>query len=106
MNKTISVTELAHSRTEYAKTRTKLANQRTYLAYLRTSLAVAALTATFKQWYIFSFAMLIVIISAVKYYIINDSIDGSIIPNYLNMIPISYSILGIIVIYLQYIRKK
>ena len=50
--------------------------------------------------------MLIVIISAVKYYIINDSIDGSIIPNYLNMIPISYSILGIIVIYLQYIRKK
>jgi len=105
-NQSLIVTELAQSRTEYAKTRTKLANQRTYLAYLRTGLAVAALTATFKQWYIFSFAVLIVIISVIKYYIIDDSIDGSIIPSFLNMIPISYSILGIIVIYLQYIRRK
>jgi len=104
--KIIDVTELALTRTEYAKTRTKLANQRTYLAYLRTSLAVAALTATFKQWYIFSFAIFIVIISVFKYYIINDSIEGSIIPEYLNYLPISYSILGILVIYLQFIRKK
>ena len=104
--KTIDVTELAQTRTEYAKTRTKLANQRTYLSYLRTSLAVAALTATFKQWYIFSFAIFIVIVSVFKYYIINASIKGSIIPNYLNYLPISYSILGILVIYLQFIRKK
>lgn len=92
--------------TSLATKRTKLANQRTFLAYMRTGLAISVLAKTFKKKYIFLFGIFMIVTSTFQYIVINRNIDTNSDRNstiYDNM-PILYGVMGLIVIYLQYIH--
>ncbi len=84
--------------------RTKLANQRTYLAYMRTGFAIAAIAGSFKKMWIVIFGLFMIIISSFQYFVINHNLDSDEITNdnFLDLIPISYLILSIGALYLQF----
>jgi len=99
MNKNKEITS-----NELAIKRTKLANERTYLAYMRTGFGVASLAGVFKKWWVFVFGIIMLVISTVQYYIINNHLNNNEtlkIP-ILENLPILYAILGLGILYLQW----
>lgn len=100
-NKEISSNELAIKRT-------KLANERTYLAYMRTGFGIASLAGIFKKWWIFIFGIVMLVLSTVQYYIINNQLNNK--ENLKNpiveKIPILYLVLGLGILYLQWKKNK
>ena len=86
--------------------RTKLANQRTYLAFLRTSIAISAVAGHFKKYYIFLFGIIMLIISTVQYILLSYSLNNNKLDdetnNIINYTIVIYSVLGLLILYLQY----
>ena len=84
--------------------RTKLSNQRTYLSYVRTGFAIASISGTFKKFYIFSFGLLMILISSIQYLVAIHHLNSKkIIDNkVLDYIPLIYIPILLIVLYLQY----
>ena len=92
---------------ELAKERTRLSNQRTYLAYIRTGLAISAISSIFKKKWIFTFGILMIVISTLQYYLLLNSINNNKIKNnWVHYMPLMYIILSIGVLYLQYIKQN
>ena len=86
--------------------RTKLANQRTYLAFLRTSIAISAVAGHFKKYYIFLFGIIMLILSTVQYILLSYSLNNNKLDdetnNIINYTIVIYSVLGLLILYLQY----
>ena len=92
--------------TEFAKKRTLLANQRTYLSYIRTGFTIAAIAGQFNYIWIVMFGVIMIITSSYQYYkLTTDIINNDIIINNEYM-PLIYLPLSLIVLYLQYNKKK
>ena len=88
---------------ELAITRTQLANQRTYLAYMRTGFTVAAVAGTFKKWYLGLFGLLMVLVSTLQYYYVQVAIESGVDASFdFHYVPLAYSILSVLVLFLQF----
>lgn len=83
---------------------TKLANQRTYLAYMRTGFGIAAISGTFKKFYITLFGIVMIFISTTQYLYINKKLDaGEDLSNKnLDLVPILYVLMSLATLYLQF----
>ena len=90
-----------------SRTRTKLANQRTYLAYMRTGFAIAALAGVFKKMYILGFGVFMIVVSTSQYYHVLRDVDEDLEPGLpYGILPLLYSLLSILVLYLQFRHSK
>ena len=96
------------SSNDLAIKRTKLANERTYLAYMRTGFGVASLGGLFKKWWIFIFGIIMVVLSTIQYYMINNQLNKKENPKtpILEKLPIIYVVLGLGILYLQWKKDK
>lgn len=83
---------------------TKLANQRTYLAYMRTGFAIATFAGAFKKIWIAVFGVIMIIVSLIQYFLINNKLTNEKNPNnfILDMIPVIYVVLSIGALYLEW----
>jgi len=89
--------------------RTKLANERTYLAYMRTGFGIASLAGIFKKWWIFIFGIVMLVLSTIQYFIINNQINNNkhnLKNPILESLPILYVVFGLGILYLQWKNKK
>ena len=91
--------------------RTKLANHRTYLAYMRTGFVISGIAGHFKYLYIVLFGLLMIFLSTIQYYYLNNKLDKKIknnntSKNNFDVIPIIYLFLSISILYLQYTTNK
>ena len=87
--------------------RTKLANQRTYLAYMRTGFVISGFAGVFKKYWIAVFGIIMIIISSLQYFLINQQLNEKTYTNnkIFNYIPILYVLLSIGSLYLQFKKK-
>ena len=87
--------------------RTKLANQRTFLAYIRTGFAIAGIAGTFKKYWIALFGIIMIIISSLQYFLINQQLNEKTYNNnkIFDFIPILYVLLSLGALYLQFYKK-
>ena len=92
------------SNNELAIERSKFANQRTYLAYIRTGFGIAMIAGTFKKMWIIFFAILLILFSTVQYIYVNYNLyhQKKINLIYFDFLLVSFIILSIGVLYLQY----
>ena len=99
---------MALDNNQLAIERTKLANQRTYLAYMRTGFAIATIAGTFKKKWILSFGVFMIIGSTFQYIIINTNIKNNKVINNetLDLLPITYAILSLGVLILQFNKNN
>mgnify|MGYP001316587734 CR=1 FL=1 len=83
---------------------TKLANQRTYLAYMRTGFAIATIAGVFKKIWVAVFGVIMIIVSLIQYFLINNKLTNGKNPNnvILDMIPVIYVVLSIGALYLEW----
>ena len=96
------------SKNDLAVLRTKLANQRTYLAFLRTGIIISGIAGLFKSFYVVFFGILMIVVSAIQYVIINRNIinDDTLLNNmYLDYNPLVYVLLAFLTFYLQVYDK-
>lgn len=92
------------SSTDLAIQRTQLANQRTYLAYMRTGFAIAGIAGAFKKLWIVLFGILMIVGSSFQYMILSENLKNGEVNNsqLLEYLPLLYSILSLIVLFLQF----
>lgn len=93
-------------RTDLAIYVTKLANQRTYLAYMRTGFGIASIAGTFKRGWIFTFGILMILVSSLQYIMLNYKLDNEMyIDIKLDMLPLLYIFLSLGALYLEFYKK-
>ena len=89
--------------TQLAKKRTQFANQRTYLSYIRTGFTLAGIAGVYQKTYLLLYGILMIVTSSYQYYAEIKKIN---IPyTLLDIIPLFYSALSILVLYLQFYKK-
>lgn len=86
---------------------TKLANQRTFLAYLRNGIAISSIAGVFKKKWICIFGILMIIISAIQYITVNNSltknknVNDPMIKSF-DMIPLLYVFMLFALTYIEF----